>query len=445
MSSRRIISAMRSILRPACNRSPVRATSSSPLRPKISRHTEGAASRILGQEAQEHRRSRSRPPAFFPAMNCFMRDGAGRPQDVAATSQASAETDASAGALSQSESGAKEPPLRRRAGRRSAAYPVAAQQLDSGDRSRRIGVGQQDYVLSGTIQIGGPYLRIMARLTSTSDGLTLWAERYECDLETLIRRPGPDFARNRRRPAIGLTEGEQAHLVRRGTKSGKAWDLFQRAHDIERQFTREGHEKAKDFYEEALNSIPNYLSALVALAFCHLDEVRLGGARMNEIRSTRPMRSATGQRARRLRNADVSALKAFLVFLPEALGWSARTNAGSRAACPAKPGDHRLSRRAFRPDGRLPLRHRLLHTGFVLERAFAGLDSVQSGSVASRRSATRKRPSTSTAKCWSIIPNMYGPGSASLLRSIGRARKTRRAAPAIACCCSIPHSPPPNG
>ena len=174
--------------------------------------------------------------------------------------------------------------------------------------------GNQDYVLSGTIQIGGPFARIMARLTSTSDGLTMWAERYECDLESSFDVQDQISREIVAALQLALTEGEQAQLVRRGTKSGKAWDLFQRAHDIERQFTREGHEKAKILYEQALALDPEYLSALVALAFCHLDEVRLGWSkderdsldRANTL-CDRATRSAT-------RNADVMALKAFLGF-----------------------------------------------------------------------------------------------------------------------------------
>jgi adenylate cyclase len=174
--------------------------------------------------------------------------------------------------------------------------------------------GNHDYVLSGTIQSGGPYLRIMARLASTSDGLTMWAERYECDLESSFDVQDQISREIVAALQLALTEGEQAQLVRRGTKSGKAWDLFQRAHDIERQFTREGHEKAKDFYEQALALDPEYLSALVALAFCHLDEVRLGWSkdeRDSLERANTLCDRATGSATR---NADVLALKAFLGF-----------------------------------------------------------------------------------------------------------------------------------
>jgi tetratricopeptide (TPR) repeat protein len=173
---------------------------------------------------------------------------------------------------------------------------------------------QADYVLSGTIQKGGPFLRIVARLTSSANGMTLWAERYECnlghpfDVQDQISREIVSALQLR------LTDGEQAQLVKRGTKSGKAWDCFQHAHDLERQFTREGHAFAKQYYQEALSLDPDYLSALVALAFCHLDEVRLGwslddAASIAEAESLCERASkAAGQ------HADVSALRAFLCF-----------------------------------------------------------------------------------------------------------------------------------
>jgi adenylate cyclase len=136
--------------------------------------------------------------------------------------------------------------------------------------------GSHDYVLSGTMQSGGPHLRIMARLISVSDGLTVWAERFECDL----RRPfdvqeqiGAEIVSALQ---LALTEGEQAQLWRRGTQSGVAWEQFQRGHDLERRYTRQGHQKAVEHYRMALKIDPSYLSAMVALAFCKLDEVRMG-------------------------------------------------------------------------------------------------------------------------------------------------------------------------
>ena len=126
------------------------------------------------------------------------------------------------------------------------------------------------------VKSGGSHLRIMARLISCADGVTLWMESFDCDLEHSFDLQDQISQEIVAALQLSLTEGEQSHLSRRGTSSGKAWECFQRAHDIERRFTRHGHRKAKEFYAEALKLDPNYLSALVAMGFCHLDEVRLG-------------------------------------------------------------------------------------------------------------------------------------------------------------------------
>lgn len=139
-----------------------------------------------------------------------------------------------------------------------------------------------DYVLSGAVQGRGPFLRIIARLVSSADGTTVWTDRFECDLNHSFDVQDQISQEIVSALQLHLTDGEQVRLWRRGAKSGKAWELFQMARDMERRFTRQGHEKAKELYREALKLDPGYLSASVALAFCYLDEVRLGWSRNSE-------------------------------------------------------------------------------------------------------------------------------------------------------------------
>jgi class 3 adenylate cyclase/TolB-like protein/Flp pilus assembly protein TadD len=133
-----------------------------------------------------------------------------------------------------------------------------------------------DYVLSGTIQGSGSNFRIVSKLVSARDGLTLWAERFESNLAESF-----DVQDQLAREIVSalqltLTEGEQAQLWSRATNSGRAWEAFQRGHDFERRYTREGHARAKEQYLQALSLDGEYLCAAVALGFCHLDEIRLG-------------------------------------------------------------------------------------------------------------------------------------------------------------------------
>jgi adenylate cyclase len=139
-----------------------------------------------------------------------------------------------------------------------------------------------DYILSGAIQGRGPYVRIIARLVSSVDGATVWSERFECDLNNSFDVQDQISQEIVSALQLHLTDGEQIQLWRRGASSGKAWEVFQMARDFERRFTRQGHERAKDLYRDALKLDPDYLSASVALAFCYLDEVRLGWSKNSE-------------------------------------------------------------------------------------------------------------------------------------------------------------------
>ena len=144
------------------------------------------------------------------------------------------------------------------------------------DRDAPDGRPKPDYVLRGNMQSAGRHLRLMARLVSVATGATLWAERYECDLSGEFDVQD-DVAREIVVALqLALTEGEQARHWRQGTRSGIAWELFQRGRDAESRYTRQGHRLARSHYEEAVRLDPSYMSALVALGFCHVDEVRLG-------------------------------------------------------------------------------------------------------------------------------------------------------------------------
>lgn len=142
------------------------------------------------------------------------------------------------------------------------------------------GGGGQDaprlYRLGGRVHRAMGEVRISAQLFAQGTGEVVWADRFRYrsddvfDAQEVIAREVITAIQ------IKLTEGDQAQLWRRGTASVRAWELFQRGHDRERSFTRHGHVQAREFYRAALDLDPAYVNAIVALAFCHLDEIRLG-------------------------------------------------------------------------------------------------------------------------------------------------------------------------
>lgn len=171
-----------------------------------------------------------------------------------------------------------------------------------------------DYMLSGTVQTVKERIRITAKLVAGVDEQTIWAEKFESSL-----RDSFDVQDQIARDIVSalqlvLTEGEQAQLWRRGTSSGEAWEAFQRGHDLARRYTREGHRRAMTFYDKALTIDPNYLCAIVALGFCHLDELRLGWSEDDQ-RSLSEA-AALSQRAMAIAadHPDALALQAYIAF-----------------------------------------------------------------------------------------------------------------------------------
>jgi class 3 adenylate cyclase/TolB-like protein/Tfp pilus assembly protein PilF len=132
------------------------------------------------------------------------------------------------------------------------------------------------YKLSGSVRRTADGLQIIVHLIAPGTGERIWAERFEYrgneafDAQAVIAREVVTKLQ------VSLTEGEQARLWQGGTTNMRAWELFQRGHDLERRFTRHGHREARQCYAKALERDPNYVSALTGSAFIHLDEMRLG-------------------------------------------------------------------------------------------------------------------------------------------------------------------------
>ena len=85
---------------------------------------------------------------------------------------------------------------------------------------------------------------------------------------------------------VELTEGEQARIWRRRTKSLTAWDLFLRAQFHFRQFAQVSNRLARENLAEALQVDPDFSAAWALLAWTHVADARLAwtGSAQNAIK-----------------------------------------------------------------------------------------------------------------------------------------------------------------
>jgi adenylate cyclase len=169
----------------------------------------------------------------------------------------------------------------------------------------------QYYRLSATIRRRETGVMVLARLNRGAEGDVVWAERFECEDGQLGH---PEAIANEIVTGIQstLTEGETILMHRRGTRKLGAWEAFQRGRDFEQRYTRESHLEARAFYQKAIDRDPDFLGAYIALAFCHLDDIRLGWAADVRASEEEAARLHAHARATKPDDAQVLALGGFL-------------------------------------------------------------------------------------------------------------------------------------
>jgi serine/threonine protein kinase/cytochrome c-type biogenesis protein CcmH/NrfG len=133
--------------------------------------------------------------------------------------------------------------------------PVTAQQ-----------VGQQlgaAYVLEGSIRRAGSRVRITAQLVEASTRHSVWAERYDRQLEDVFAIQ-EEIARSIAQALrITLTPQEDKTIARKPTENPQAYDYFLRGRNYTR---RENLEFAMQMFEHAIGLDPNFALAHAGIA-----------------------------------------------------------------------------------------------------------------------------------------------------------------------------------
>src|SRR4029077_5207404 len=135
--------------------------------------------------------------------------------------------------------------------------PVTAQQV-----SQQLGAA---YVLEGSIRRAGNRVRITVQLVEASTRHSVWAERYDRQLEDVFAIQ-EEIARSIAQALrITLTPQEEKTIARKPTENPLAYDFFLRGRSYAR---RENMDYALQMYEQAIQLDPNF--ALVHAGIAHL-------------------------------------------------------------------------------------------------------------------------------------------------------------------------------
>ena len=144
---------------------------------------------------------------------------------------------------------------------RTSAFSFKGKQIDLRAVGEALNVST---VLEGSVRKSGTRLRIMAQLINVADGCHLWSERYDREMEDIFDLQD-EIARTIA-ARLKITLGEQAPLVKAGTKNLEAYQLYLKGRFHWNKRTGEGMKRAIAYFQESIEKDPTYALAYAGLA-----------------------------------------------------------------------------------------------------------------------------------------------------------------------------------
>jgi len=126
-----------------------------------------------------------------------------------------------------------------------------------------------DAVVEGTVARSGSHLRITANLLQASPEKHLWAESYESEVGDILTVQGKVAQAVAREIQVKLTLEEQKLLGSARPVNPKAHDDYLKGRYLCNKETREGLDKAIQYFQQAIEEAPNDPLAYAGLADCH--------------------------------------------------------------------------------------------------------------------------------------------------------------------------------
>jgi serine/threonine protein kinase/tetratricopeptide (TPR) repeat protein len=148
---------------------------------------------------------------------------------------------------------------------RSAVLPFRDNPLTVAQISQRLGVA---YILDGSIRRAGNRLRITTQLAETRTGHSVWAERYDRQLEDVFAIQDEIAQNIARALRIMLTEKEKREIEKVPTREVQAYDYYLRGRQFFYQMRRKGFEFARQMFAGAIAIDPGYARAYAGVADC---------------------------------------------------------------------------------------------------------------------------------------------------------------------------------
>ena len=133
-------------------------------------------------------------------------------------------------------------------------------------------VGQElnaAYVLGGSLRRAANRLRITAQLVETRTRHSVWAERYDRQIEDVFAIQDEIAQSIAAALKVVLSASEKEAIAKAPTADVKAYDYYLRGRQFFYQFRRRGYDFARQMFTRALEIDPGYARAYAGVADCH--------------------------------------------------------------------------------------------------------------------------------------------------------------------------------
>ena len=133
-----------------------------------------------------------------------------------------------------------------------------------------------DAILSGTVQRSGDKVRVTVQLVDVGSGRTVWSGKFDQTFTDIFGVQDSISENVVRSLAINLTGDEQKHLGKHYTTNVAAYDSYLMGLYLWSTRSKDGLEKAIDYFEQAVQRDPNFALAYALMADCYYLQIFYG-------------------------------------------------------------------------------------------------------------------------------------------------------------------------
>jgi adenylate cyclase len=149
---------------------------------------------------------------------------------------------------------------------RTSAFSFKGKAVDIGEIGQKLSV---KCVLEGSVRKSGDKLRITVQLINAADGYHLWSERYDRGMQDIFDVQDEITIAVVESLKLKLFSGQKAAVLKHYTSNPDAYQLYLKGRYYLNKWTKDGLEKAIDYFDQTIEMESRFAPAYSGLADCY--------------------------------------------------------------------------------------------------------------------------------------------------------------------------------